>query len=221
MAAAFRVRRRSGQDRLDSPDDRSLRVDRKTDRSRRPALHAEERRHRRRPQAGADPQGRHRPRAGDDQAHRPGADRAGEDRDPGRLRADAASAGDRARCNRSEGADDRHVCGDLDHSPALAVHRSHGIHATAEYRAHRRLGGEEQDQEGRHAGGRLRPGQRVREDVPQTLQGCRRNDHRLDPHAPRQSRLRAVPAARQGRQARRAVRFRAFGTGHRRDEAVR
>ena len=148
--------------------------------------------------------------ARNDQAHRAGADRAGPRERPGRLRAHAAGAGGRAGRHRSEGADDRDGGGDVDHSDALAVHRALGLHAAAGHRADGRLGGEEQDQARRHAGDRLRSGHRRREDLRQALHRGRRHRGRIDAHAAAQSGLRAVPAARQGRQARRAVRVRAF-----------
>ena len=53
------------------------------------------------------------------------------------------------------------------------------------------------------------------------VQGRRRRDRRVDPHAAAQSRLRAVPAAGEGREARRAVRVRAVGRRPGGDEAVR
>ena len=66
---------------------------------------------------------------------------------------------------------------------------------------------------GRHAGERLCAGHRHREVVQRPLQGRRRRDRRADPRAARQSRFRAVPAARPRRQARGPVRVRAAGVG--------
>ena len=62
---------------------------------------------------------------------------------------------------------------------------------------------------------------RRREDVPDGVQGRRRRDRRVDPDAAAQSGLRAVPAAREGCEARRAVRIRAVRRRPRGDEAVR
>ena len=96
-----------------------------------------------------------------------------------------------------------------------------GLHAAAGHGADRRMGVEEQDQARGHDGHRLRPGARRREDVRDGVQGGRRRDRRVDQDAAAQSRLRAVPAAREGREARRAVRVRAVRRGPRGDEAVR
>ena len=65
------------------------------------------------------------PRAGDDQAHRAGAGRAGQGERPGRLRPDAARARGRAGRHRGEDADDRDGRGDLDDPDHVAVHRAH------------------------------------------------------------------------------------------------
>ena len=101
------ARRRSAEDRPHPAADRPVRVDRQADRGRVPALHREERRHRRRPQGRADRQGRHRPRAGDHQAHRAGDGRAGQGERARRLRPDAARARRGAGRDRGQGADDR------------------------------------------------------------------------------------------------------------------
>ena len=108
-----------------------------------------------------------------------------------------------------------------DHPDPLAVHRARQLHAAAGHGADGRVGAEEQDQARRHDGHRLWPRARRREDVHAGLQGGRRRDRRVDQDAAAQSRLRAVPAAREGREARRAVRVRALRRGPRGDEAVR
>ena len=64
-------------------------------------------------------------------------------------------------------------------------------------------------------------GPRRREDVRQALHRRRRHVRRIAAHAAAESGLRAVPAARQGREAGRAVRVRPVRAGHRGDEAVR
>ena len=63
------------------------------------------------------------------------------------------------------------------------------------------------------------PGVDAREVVHRQVQGRRRRDRRRDPRAARQSGLRAVPAARRRRQARRAVHLRAVRPGRHLREA--
>ena len=213
----FALGRRPVEDRVDPAAHRPVRIDRQADRGGGPAVHGPQRRHGRRTQGRTHRQGRHRC-ARNHQAHRAGLDLAGSRERPGGLRAHAAGAGGRSGGHRSEGADDRDGGGDVDHSDALAVHRALGIRVAAGHRADGRLGGEEQDQARRHAGDRLRPRHRRREDFRQALHRGRRHGGRIDPHAAAESGFRPVPAARQGRQAGRAVRFRSFRAGHCGDE---
>ena len=65
------------------------------------------------------------------------------------------------------------------------------------------------------------PGADAEKSFSDTLQGRRRRDRGGDPHAARQPGLRAVPAARRRRQARRAVHLRAVRPGRHLREAVR
>ena len=87
--------------------------------------------------------------------------------------------------------------------------------------AHRRLGGQEQDQEGGHAGRRLRPRLRRREVLRQPVPLERRPDARQAAHAAARPRLRAGAAEGARRQARCAVRVPALGPGRGLHEAVR
>ena len=74
---------------------------------------------------------------------------AGFERHAGRARGRAAR-------DRGEGAGSGHGRRHLDHHRALALYRAHQLHAAAVFRDHRRLGGQERHQEGRHHRLRLR-----------------------------------------------------------------
>ena len=122
-----------------------------------------------------------------------------------RLRRDAGGARRRAARHRSQGPADRDGGRHLDHHRALALHRAHQLHAGAVLGDHRRLGGR------RTASRRSSPWCRTTRPAPTprsrsriAFQGRRRRDRRGDPLPARQSGLRAVPAARRRRQARRA-----------------
>ena len=80
---------------------------------------------------------------------------------------------------------------------------------------------EERDQEGRHDRRRLRSRRRRREMVRRHIREGRRDGHGKDPRAVEEPGLRALPAAREGRRARRGVRLRAFGSGRGLHEGVR
>ncbi len=60
------------------------------------------------------------------------------------------------------------------------------------------MGGEEQHQEGRHRGYRLRPGHRRRNGVEERVHEAGRHRRRVDPHADCNDRLRTLRAAHQG-----------------------
>jgi len=74
---------------------------------------------------------------------------------------------------------------------------------------------------GGDAGRRLRPRQRRREMVRRRVRERRRPDRREDPHAAQGARLRAVPAAGEGRRARSAVRLSAVRPGRGVHEGIR
>ena len=103
----------------------------------------------------------------------------------------------------AQGAADRHGGRHLDHHRALALYRAHQLHPGAVLDHHRRLGGEERHQEGRDAGLRLRARHRRAQLRSRSTspRAAARSSKRSS--AARQSGLRAVPAARDGRQARR------------------
>ena len=91
----------------------------------------------------------------------------------------------------------------LDHHRALALYRAHQFYPGAVLHHHRRLGRQERHQEGRDADLRLRARQRRAELLQAELHRRRRRDRRRGQGAAGQSRLRAVPAADEGFQARR------------------
>ena len=158
--------------------------------------------------------------AGQLQAPRAGIDRQRQGELPRRLRRDAGRARGRAARDAGQGAAGHHGRGHLDHHRTLALHRAHLVHAGAVVRDHRRLGGQERHQEGRGAGLRLRAGRRRAELLQAEIHRRRRRGRRGGQGAARQSGLRAVPAAHEGRQAGRDLRVRAGRTGRQLHEAV-
>ena len=207
------------QDRPDPADDRRPGLDRQADRQRDQAVHAAERRHRRRQEDRDHPEGRRR-RSRQHQAPRAGTDRQRQGQFHCRLRRHAGGAGRRAAGDAGQDPGSRDGGGHLDHHRAFALHRAHQFHAGAILHHHRRLGGQERHQEGRDADLRLRARQRCAELLQGAFHGRRRRDRRGGQGPPGQSRFRAVPAADEGCQARRHVRVRSGRAGRQLHEAI-
>ena len=168
----------------------------------------------------SDRQGRHR-RGRRHQAPRRRADRQRSRQRADGLRPDAAGAGRRAGRDGGEGPEIVTAAGDRDDHREIALYRAHLVHPAAGLRADGRLGAEERDQEGRHHRHRLRPGHRRREMVRGHVREGRRNGRREDPRAAEEPGFRALPAAGEGRRARRGVRLRAVGPRRDLHEGVR
>jgi hypothetical protein len=163
----IRWQRRAGagqrlQDRADPADDRPAGHHRPPDRGGCPAVHAAERRHRRRQENPADRQGRHQSARRDASAG-PGTGREREGQRAGRLRHHALGHRHRADRHPVQDAASGHGRGDLEHHRGVPVHRAHQLHAAAGVGRAGRLGAQERHQEGRDAGQRLRSGHRCRE----------------------------------------------------------
>ena len=129
----------------------------------------------------------------------------------------AERAGDRAARDRGQGAVRHHERRHRDDHHEVALHRAHLVHACGS-RAIRWATGRRRTASRRcsRAVSDYGPGHRRRGGVHQGLHRRRRPDRRLGAHAAAQPRLRAVHAARQGRQARCGVRVRARRQGCRR-----
>ena len=149
----------SRQDRPDPADDRRPGVDRQADRQRGQAVHAAAWRHRRRQEDRSHPQGR-RGAARQHQAAGAGTDRQRQGQHHRRLWRHAGRAGRGAAGDAGEGTGNRDGGRHLDHHRTLALHRAHQLHAGAILHHHRRLGGQERHQEGRHPDLGLRARQR-------------------------------------------------------------
>ena len=206
--------------RHDPADDRPAGLDRQAGTRRRRALHSAAWRHGRRQEDRARGQGRHR-RGRRDQAPGGGADRQRSRQGADGFRADAARAGHRAGGYGGEGSRDRQRRRDRDDHREIALYRPHLVHASAGVGADGRVGGQERDQEGRHHRRRLRPRRRRREMVLRHVREGRRNGRGKNSRAAQEPGLRALPAAREGRRARRGVRVRAVRSGRDLHEGVR
>ena len=214
------ARRRRRDRRPDLADDRPAGDHRQAGAGGRQSLHPAPWRHGRRQEDRPRGQGRHR-RARRDQAPRPGSHRQRQRQGADGLRPHPAGARRRAGRDRSESAGDRHRRGDGDDHREVALHRAHLLHAAAGGGADGAMVPEERHPQGRDAGRRLRPRQRRREMVRRRVREGRRPDRRKDPHAAQGPRLRAVPAAGEGRRARSPVRLPALRPGRGVHEGIR
>ena len=124
------------QDRPDPADDRRPGLDRQADRQRGQALHAAERRHRRRQEDRSHPEGRRRG-SRQHQAPRAGTDRQRQGQFHRRLRRDAGSPCRSAAGDAGQGSGNRDGGGHLDHHRAFALYRAHLLHAGAVVDHHR------------------------------------------------------------------------------------
>ena len=178
---------------------------RPADEQRRQALPAGTRRRGGRPQDPAHHQGRGRtePRGG--QARRAGTDHPRQGGIPGRLRFYPQRTGRGSAGHRGQGPHGGHERGHVVHHRALALRGADLDDAAAERLRHRRLGAEEQRQDGVFAIRRLRSWPGRQRAVPQDLHGRRRQDRGRSGGAAEESGIRPLHAADQGRQARRRV----------------
>ena len=201
-------------------DDRPVRAGRQADGGGGKALHARAWRHRRRQEDPACRQGRRR-RPRQLQAPGAGARRQRPGEVPDRHGPDADRAGRRADRHGGQGARGGHPRRHFDHHREIALHRAHQFHPGAVGGGHRRLGGRERHQEGRHPGLRLcaRPGRR--EGLRGAVQEGGRRGARSPAGAAAEPRLRSLPAARRRCQAGRPLHLRPGKPGRRGDEAVR
>ena len=165
------------QDRPDPADDRRPGLDRQADRQRGQAVHAAERRHRRRQEDRNHPEGRRRA-SRQHQAPRAGTDRQRQGQFHRRLRRHAGGAGRGAAGDPGQDPGNRDGGGHLDHHRALALYRAHQLHAGAVLHHHRRLGGQERHQEGRDADLGLCARQRRAEFLQGAFHRRRRRDRR-------------------------------------------
>ncbi len=207
LRRAARGRAGHGQDRGHPDLLRPVRRPGRADRQRNQALHGAARRPGGRKESRNHPEGRRRPDPGRRQAARAGA------RGP---RQGGHSRGIRAHPERDRRR--RHLIGSeeihggderrhVDHHDEVAVPRAGVGHRAAELRGPRGLGRQERDQENLHHGLGLRPRPGRGGRVPARLQGGRRRNRRLGPHARRQPGLPGLRPAHEGRQSGGDLRF--------------
>ncbi len=94
-----------------------------------------------------------------------------------------------------EDRDRRHDLRRLGHDHRVPLFRAHQFHSGAIVVDHGRVGRQERQQTGGHAGQRMGARHRSGDRLQAALHRARRSDRRIDPHPARQPGLRAVPAA--------------------------